>query len=129
MTAFAFAAYVPLYTLALATQLVPGRLLAAPLSEVIFQATYQGWGSVVISGITFTRMIGYFGPVRSTMITALVPGLSALGAVFLLGEPLGWNLAVGLALVTLGIIFGVRPGARDAITNGAAHAGPAGVRA
>jgi drug/metabolite transporter (DMT)-like permease len=53
-------------------------------------------------------MIQQFGPVRSTMITALVPGLSALGAVLLLGEPLHWNLALGLALVTLGIMFGVR---------------------
>jgi drug/metabolite transporter (DMT)-like permease len=26
----------------------------------------------------------------------------------LLGEPLHWNLALGLALVTLGILFGVR---------------------
>jgi drug/metabolite transporter (DMT)-like permease len=53
-------------------------------------------------------MIQHFGPVRSTMITALVPGLSALGAVVFLGEPLFWNLAVGLLLVTVGILFGVR---------------------
>jgi drug/metabolite transporter (DMT)-like permease len=38
----------------------------------------------------------------------LVPGLSALGAVFFLGEPLYWNLWAGLASVTLGILFGVR---------------------
>jgi drug/metabolite transporter (DMT)-like permease len=42
------------------------------------------------------------------MITALVPGLSALGAVWLLGEPLHWNLVAGLLLVTAGILFGVR---------------------
>ena len=108
VTAFAFAVFVPVYALALAAGLVPGRLLTAPLSQVLFQIVFQGWGSVVISGITFTRMIGYFGPVRSTMITALVPGLSALGAVLLLGEPLGPNLIGGLALVTLGIVFGVR---------------------
>ena len=65
-------------------------------------------GSVVISGISFTKMIQHFGPVRSTMMTALVPGLSALGAVFFLGEPLHWTLMLGLALVTLGIVFGVR---------------------
>lgn len=41
------------------------------------------------------------------MITALVPGLSAMGAVWLLNEPLHWNLVAGLALVTLGIFFGV----------------------
>jgi len=65
---------------------------------------------VVISGITFTRMIQYFGPVRSTMITALVPGLSALGAVLFLGEPLHWNLIAGLLFVTAGILFGVMHG-------------------
>ena len=68
----------------------------------------QGIGSVVISGITFMRMVETFGPVRTTMITALVPALSALGAVLFLGEPLHWNLLVGLVLVTVGIVFGVR---------------------
>jgi drug/metabolite transporter (DMT)-like permease len=42
------------------------------------------------------------------MITALVPGLSALGAVVFLGEPLSVYLLGGLALVTVGILFGVR---------------------
>jgi drug/metabolite transporter (DMT)-like permease len=63
---------------------------------------------VAISGITFTRMIEYYGPVRSTMITALVPGLSALGAVLFLGESLSWSLLAGLMCVTFGILFGVR---------------------
>lgn len=61
----------------------------------------------MVSGIAFTRMIQYYGPVRSTMITAVVPGLSALGAVILLGEPLFWNLGAGLLLVTAGIVLGV----------------------
>jgi drug/metabolite transporter (DMT)-like permease len=69
---------------------------------------FQGVGSVAISGVTFTKMIQYFGPVRSTMITALVPGLSALGAVIFLGEPLYWNLLGGLVCVTVGIVFGVQ---------------------
>lgn len=63
---------------------------------------------MVISGITFTYMVRHYGPVRSTMITALVPGLSALAAVAFLGEPLHWNLLVGLALVTAGILLGVQ---------------------
>jgi drug/metabolite transporter (DMT)-like permease len=73
-------------------------------------------GSVVISGITFTQMIRHFGPVRSTMITALVPGLSALGAVLFLGEPLSAFLLGGLALVTVGILFGVRAAAKTPAT-------------
>jgi drug/metabolite transporter (DMT)-like permease len=87
---------------------VPSRLAVAPWGEILFQVLFQGVGSVVVSGITFTQMIRHYGPVRSTMITALVPGLSALGAVLVLGEPLHWNLAAGLALVTLGILAGVR---------------------
>lgn len=108
ITTFAFMTYVPVYAVLTYTQVTAGQVFSAPLREVLFQAFFQGWGSVVISGITFTKMIQHFGPVRSTMITALVPGLSALGAVLFLGEPLAWNLAAGLALVTLGILFGVR---------------------
>lgn len=108
ITVFAFFIYVPIYVLLLLLQWVPGRFLDAPLGQVLFQMGFQGIGSVVVSGITFTRMIQYFGPVRSTMLTAIVPGLAALSAVWLLGEPMGWNLALGLALVTTGIVFGVR---------------------
>ncbi|MEO8248287.1 MAG: DMT family transporter [Burkholderiales bacterium] len=108
ITVFAFVCYVPAYLLLALTQVVPSHLFSAPVGEVLFQMLFQGVGSVVISGITFTQMIRHFGPVRSTMITALVPGLSALAAVALLSEPLYWNLLAGLALVTVGILFGVR---------------------
>lgn len=107
ITAFACAVYVPSYALLVGLGMVTSRLSAAPWGEMAFQMVFQGWGSVVISGITFTRMIQYFGPVRSTMITALVPGLSAIGAVVFLAEPLYWNLVAGLMLVTGGILLGV----------------------
>ena len=106
ITALACTVYVPIYALLAALQLAGSQLAQAPWSEILFQMVFQGVGSVVISGITFTRMIQHYGPVRSTMITALVPGLSAIGAVWLLGEPLHWNLGAGLLLVTLGIFFG-----------------------
>ena len=108
ITCFAFFSFVPLYTLLAWLQVVPSHLFTAPVAEVLWQALFQGGGSVVISGITFTQMIRHYGPVRSTMITSLVPGLSALGAVVFLGEPLGWHLLLGLALVTFGILFGVQ---------------------
>ena len=108
ITVFALMTYVPLYGLLLFTGVLHSQLLSAPVGEVLFQMGFQGLGSVVISGITFNLMVQHYGPVRSTMITALVPGLSALAAVFFLGEPLYWNLMAGLALVTAGILFGVR---------------------
>jgi drug/metabolite transporter (DMT)-like permease len=108
ITAFAFVCFVPLFALLVGLSVLPTQLHQAPWSEILFQAVFQGVGSVVISGITFTQMVRHYGPVRSTMITALVPGLSALGAVWFLGEPMHWNLLAGLALVTGGILFGVR---------------------
>lgn len=115
ITALAFVTYVPVYTVLLLLHWVPGRVLVAPLHDVAFQMLFQGGGSVVLSGIAFTKMIQHYGPVRSTMITALVPGLSAISAAIFLGEPLVWNLLAGLALVTAGIVFGVRKSAADAI--------------
>jgi drug/metabolite transporter (DMT)-like permease len=108
ITCFAFFSFVPAYALLCASGVLETHLFSAPISEVVFQAAFQGGGSVVISGITFTQMIRYYGPVRSTMITSLVPGLSALGAVWWLGEPLDGHLMAGLLLVTCGILFGVQ---------------------
>ena len=125
ITDCAFVSYVPVYSVLLWLQWVPGQVWVAPWQDVAFQMVFQGVGSVVISGITFTKMIQHFGPVRSTMITALVPGLSALLAVLVLGEPLGWNVLAGLALVTAGIVFGVRKSS-VAINSVAASARPAG---
>jgi hypothetical protein len=49
------------------------------------------------------------------MMTAVVPGLSALSAALVLGEPLPWNVLTGLALVSAGIVFGVRKVAARAV--------------
>jgi drug/metabolite transporter (DMT)-like permease len=108
ITVFALIAYVPVYAGLALAGVVDSRLASAPMGEILFQALWQGIGSVVISGITFATMVRSFGPVRSTMLTALVPGLSALTAVAVLGEPLGITLIGGLALVTAGILVGVR---------------------
>ena len=108
VTVFALFTYLPFYAVLLGLGAIESHVAKASIGELLFQVLFQGVGSVVISGITFVRMIQHFGPVRSTMITAAVPGLSALGASAFLGEPLYWNLLTGLALVTAGIVFGVR---------------------
>jgi drug/metabolite transporter (DMT)-like permease len=108
ITVFAFFTFVPLYGVLLASGVLTGQVFTAPLKDVVFQMLMQGVGAVVVSGISFNLMIRYYGPVRSTMLTAVVPGLSALAAAWLLAEPLHWNVLLGLVLVTLGIVFGVR---------------------
>jgi drug/metabolite transporter (DMT)-like permease len=106
--------YIPVYAVLVQIGVLHSKLASAPWSEILFQTVWQGGGSVVISGITFTKMVQYFGPVRTTMLTAIVPGLSALGAVVFLNEPLYWNLIAGLLLVTLGIVVGVRAASQAA---------------
>ncbi len=108
ITAFSSVSFLPLYAAGAYLGILPSHLATAPAAEMAFQALFQGVGSVVISGISFNLMIRHYGPVKSTMITALVPGLSALGAVWLLNEPMQINLIAGLLLVTCGILFGIR---------------------
>ncbi len=114
---FCVITFIPAYALLVWMGVLHSKLATASWGEIIFHTVWQGGGSVVISGITFTKMIEYFGPIRSTMLTAIVPGLSALGAVVFLHEPLYWNLIAGLAMVTLGIVVGVRAASTSAPTS------------
>lgn len=107
-TVFAFLVFVPLYGGAVLLGVAGSGIERASLGEFAFQAAFQGIVSVVLAGITFSQMVRSFGPVRSTMITAIVPGLSAVGAVVFLGEPMRVDVVAGLALVTLGILLAVR---------------------
>ncbi len=129
ITVFAFCTYVPAFVLLTWLGVLPSRLASAPWGEIAFQTVYQGVGSVVVAGIAFTQMIRHFGPVKSTMLTALVPGLSAMAAVPLLGEALHWHLLAGLAMVTLGILFGVLAGRRSAAEPASAAPRPLSVGA
>jgi drug/metabolite transporter (DMT)-like permease len=110
-TIFAVLCFVPLYgTLAYAQALPFGwvsHLADAPRSEIVMQMVMQGIGSGIVGNIGFTMMLKAFGPVRTTMMTALVPSLAALSAVFFLGEPLYWNLIAGLALALSGVVLGI----------------------
>jgi drug/metabolite transporter (DMT)-like permease len=100
--------YVPVFAFAAATGLVPTQLTSAPWSEIVFQAVYQGGISMFVAGVAFTQVIKTFGPVRTTMITAVVPVLATISAVPLLGESLTAVGGAGLVSVTLGLLIGVR---------------------
>lgn len=57
ITAFACLVYAPAYALLIALGAVTSHLAQAPWTEIAFQMAFQGGGSVVVSGIAFTRMI------------------------------------------------------------------------
>ncbi len=102
---------VPVYALGVAVGVVPSRLLQAPAAEIAFQAVYQGGLAMMVAGLAYTQVVQTFGPVRTTMLTALVPPLAALLAVPLLGEPLGLAAVGGLCCVGLGLVVGLRAAA------------------
>jgi drug/metabolite transporter (DMT)-like permease len=96
------------YAVAVAAGLVNSHLALAPWREIAFQAVYQGGVTMLIAGLAYTQVVQTFGPLRTTMLTALVPVFAALAAVPLLGEPLAGAALAGLACVTAGLLFGLR---------------------
>jgi drug/metabolite transporter (DMT)-like permease len=100
--------YVPLFALGAAAGWVPTKLASAPWSEIAFQAIYQGGLSMLVAGVAFTQVVKTFGPVRTTMVTAVVPVLATVLAVPVLSESLTATAALGLVCVTLGLLIGVR---------------------
>ncbi len=100
--------YVPAFALAASSALVRSGLAAAPWREIAFQAVFQGGLSMLVAGWAFTQVITTFGPVRTTMITALVPGLAALSAMLLLDEAMTGPAIGGLVCVTAGLLLGLR---------------------
>ena len=93
--------YLPIYALFL-----PKTLDAAPLSALLLQGTYQGLIAATLAGLLYTYANMTIGPMKASLMLALVPGVSALAAVPLLGEELGLTTLLGVALVTAGAVLG-----------------------
>ena len=103
--------YVPIYGLGVLAGWIPSQLSSAPWGEIWFQASYQGGLAMLAAGLCYTQVVQTFGPLRTTMVTALVPPTAALLAVPLLGEPLGLTALAGLLCVGLGLLVGLRAAA------------------
>ena len=99
---------VPLYAVGTILGAWPSGLAQAGWREIAFQGVYQGGVTMLIAGVAFTHVVTTFGPLRTVMITALVPLITALAAVPLLGEPLTASVILGLACVSAGLLLGLR---------------------
>jgi drug/metabolite transporter (DMT)-like permease len=98
--------YVPLHF-----AFLPSKFDTAPFIDIAGQAVYQGFLSMIISLLLFTRAVGALGASLTTMITASVPVTAALAAFVILGEPLTVFSVVAIVLVTIGM-FGAVSGGR-----------------
>ncbi len=96
-------AYLPIWWLFL-----PSTLGQAPATEIAMQAVYQGVLVVFVAMLLYTFAVRQIGAQPVALMMAVVPGLSALAAVPVLGEPLSLLSLAGLAAVTAGAVMGAR---------------------
>jgi drug/metabolite transporter (DMT)-like permease len=113
-------AYVPGYSL-----LADSHLAAAPWSEILLQAVFQGVLSAIVALLLFTRAVAILGAARGAVFAALVPSFSLLIAIPILHELPTPLQTVGVALVTTGMVLALglydpakwrRSGARSTAT-------------
>jgi drug/metabolite transporter (DMT)-like permease len=93
--------YTPVYLLFL-----PKAITTVPMSFILLQGVYQGILAASIAGLLFAYAIHNIGPQRATLMLAMVPGISAVAAVPLLGESLTAVTVAGVVLVTIGAVLG-----------------------
>lgn len=93
--------YLPVYLVWL-----PKAMLAVPMSQLILQGVYQGIVAAVGAGLLFAYASQTIGPIKAALMLALVPGISAVAAVPLLGEPINPTTVFGLICVTFGAVLG-----------------------
>jgi drug/metabolite transporter (DMT)-like permease len=90
--------YLPLYLALYGT-----RLMQLPLAEITVQASFQGVLVTIVSLLLYGRAVAILGAAGGAAFGALVPALSALFAIPLLGE---WPNAtdwVGIVLISAGV--------------------------
>jgi drug/metabolite transporter (DMT)-like permease len=85
----------------------PAGFAGVPAGVFAFQLVYQGVFAVLVAGFLFTRAMNALGAATTSTITSLVPGMTALAAWPLLGEPLGVAGLAGVGVVTAGMVFGI----------------------
>lgn len=100
--------YLPVWWL-----LLPSTMAQAPLAEIAMQAAYQGILVVFVAMLLYTFAARCLGPQTLTLLMAVVPGVSAVAAVPVLGEPVSALTLAGLAAVTVGAILGARTASRN----------------
>jgi len=95
--------YLPVWWLFL-----PSTMARAPVTEIAIQAIYQGVLVVFVAMLLYTFAVRNLGAQTVVLLMAFVPGLAALSAVPILGEPLSLLTIAGLGAVTIGAVFAAR---------------------
>lgn len=101
---FSLLIYMPVYLLWL-----PKAISASPAAEIALQGVYQGLVAALLAGGMYSYANQKIGSCQASMMLALVPGVSAVGAYFMLGEALSLHVVLGIVVVSIGAILGAMP--------------------
>ena len=81
------------------------RLLTAPWLDVAFQTAGQGVLAGLLGLVAYMAAIARLGAAKASLSTALVPLMTAGGAAWLLGEPLGAGTLSAAGMVACGVLL------------------------
>lgn len=90
--------YLPVYAMAL-----PQRIAAAPLTDILVQAGFQGVLVSVLAIFAFNRSAELLGPVAGATLPALIPVATLWLGIAVLGEPAGTAEIASAALTGAGV--------------------------
>jgi drug/metabolite transporter (DMT)-like permease len=94
------ALFLPVYVLWL-----PGNLAAATTGDILLQCVYQGLIATVVAMLLYLRAVSSIGPSAMGALMALVPVISGLLAVPVLGESLSGVEAIALVVASAGAVL------------------------
>lgn len=79
------------------------RLQSAPWTDVVLQALGQGVLAGMLGLVVYTAAISRLGAPHASLSAALVPVMTAIGAAWLLNEPITSAMVAALAMVVPGV--------------------------
>ncbi|HSG24403.1 MAG TPA: DMT family transporter, partial [Azonexus sp.] len=106
VASFALIFYLPVYLIWL-----PKAIQNSSASEIVLQCVYQGVVAALLAAGMYSYANQKIGACQASMMLALVPGVSAIGAFFILDEALGVRVVLGIIVVSIGAILGAAPNA------------------
>ena len=113
IASFSALVFVPIYLLWL-----PSSIAAASWGEIALQCVYQGVIASMLAAGFYSYAVQKVGAGEASMMLALVPAFTAIGAYLILDEALGLTTIVGIVVVSIGALLGALPPAALARVRG-----------
>ena len=113
IASFSALVFMPIYLLWL-----PSGIAAASWGEIALQCVYQGVIASILAAGFYSYAVQKVGAGEASMMLALVPAFTAIGAYLILDEALGLTTIVGIVVVSIGALLGALPPAALARVRG-----------